>query len=145
LDSARQLGALSRTLAASRIWPVAVMRRKRFVVTGALAAGLAAVAVISSTMLQHALSETSTSSSPSSAVDSQPPKVGAVSLPEPQPAAAGAPGPTGAGGMNAAEAVPDTTLRPTLSPKRKRGPNPKKPAPESDPRRPDPSIYDQYP
>jgi serine/threonine-protein kinase len=166
LDSEKTVvapGAVSRTIAASRAWSVALVRRPRFMAGGAIAIGLTAVAVISSTMLQGSLSEhpqqtraqpmdqlTDTlQTSPSSAVDTHTAVLGAVAATHAdagvKPPAVPSAGQTSQTGTNAAHTT-------TAAPQEPQAPPPpaskriwKAPAKPAAPRRPDPSVYDQYP
>lgn len=141
---------LSRSLAASRAWSVALVKKPRFVAGSAIAVALTVLAVISTIMLQSGSREhpvqaqqPMTEQPPSSALDSQTTLVDqrpVVSLDqELQPAAASAPTPEAQAGTDAAAA----DAEPQQKPAHKRAP---KVAPRRGvQRRPDPSVYDQYP
>jgi serine/threonine-protein kinase len=160
-------GPVSLMLKASRARSIALMRRPRVLAASALVLGLTVVAVFSSTVLQNKLSEHPVEKSarmneqpgtletmPSSALDTRMVRSSAPALDQAdaglQPAAAAVLAPIGHGGTVAAQAdghglvqaTPDA--QPTPAPKRTPKTSPK-PKPSAAPRRPDPSIYDQYP
>lgn len=155
-------GPVSLLLAASRSQPIAFTRRPRVLAASALLLGLTVLAVISSTMLQFKLGEhplqtrapmeqqpATTDTQPSSGLDTQTVLVDAPFVAQPDagvpPAAATAHTPLGQPGTDAAQNNHGAqNAPPTQAPKRA----PKasaKPKPSGAPRRPDPSIYDQYP
>ncbi|HET8938905.1 MAG TPA: serine/threonine-protein kinase [Polyangiales bacterium] len=156
-------GAVSRTIAAGRARSLALMRRPRFMAGSAIVLGLTVVAVISSIMLQGSSSEHPLQARtqvnqqpdiiethPSNAVDTHtavavhPMVVGPVVGVDAgvQPAAAPVLAPTGQAGTDAAPLSSDAppTRAHNHAPKASR-----RATPRGAPRRPDPSIYDQYP
>lgn len=153
-------GAVSRTVAASRAWSVALIRKPRVVAGSAIVLGLTVVAVISATMLQGSSSEHPlqpqaqvnpqpdiAETEPSSAVDTHTAVVdGRAALRVDaglQPSAAPAAAPPDQPGTDAAPASPEAPPTPAYN----RAPKASsKATPRGAPRRPDPSaIYDQYP
>jgi serine/threonine protein kinase len=156
-------GPVSLMLAASRSQPIAFMRQPRVLAASALLLGLTALAVISSTMLQFKLGEHplqtrapmeqqphTTDTQPSSALDTQTALVDAPIVAQRDagvpPAAATSDTPLGRPGTDAAQSTHHgaNNAPPTQAPKRAPKPS-AKPKPSGAPRRPDPSIYDQYP
>ena len=158
LDTQKTVAApdgVSLTLGASR----ARLRRPRTLAVGAFMLGLSTLAVISSTMLQNKLSEhpletrahmepptNKLETRPSSALDTAPTFTdvpAATTLDAGVPPAAATPHTQiDRAGMEAAQPAPE--VLPAPAPKRAPKASPK-PKTSGAPRRPDPSIYDQYP
>lgn len=152
-------GAVSRTIAASRAWSVALIRRPRFVAGSAIVLALTVLAVISSTLLQGSLSEhplqtraqvnqrpDTLETHPSSAVDAHPAVVERQARLHVDAGMEQAPTPvTTAPGRAGTDAAPASPEAPT-TPAYKRAPNASaRSTARGAPRRPDPSVYDQYP